>query len=217
VAWVSTAPTAIRVAEYVENLFDARGDVDALHHENVTDSAWTRVKTCAVELLWQRQWGGGAFTDESSFAGYTGGNPGRRMTGRMDTANNVTGNGYVETDGNRNSLFDTEAPRNDAMLFGEHVSPVPDSSNTSTAGMRLVNQPLYNQINSALSGNSSLAGVLRAETYTPPPDYCNGNPYPCYSEAQSVMFAQTQGTAEPAARSIRRCRMLITSCTRVYR
>ena len=34
--------------------------------------------------------------------------------------NNVTGNGYLETDGNRNSLFNTEAPRNDAMLFGEY-------------------------------------------------------------------------------------------------
>jgi hypothetical protein len=38
---------------------------------------------------------------------------------------NVTGNGYVETDGNRNSLFNTEAPRNDAMLFGEYEPSAP--------------------------------------------------------------------------------------------
>jgi len=60
--------------------------------------------------------GAGTFTDDSSFSGYTGG-----IQAMYDWThgygNNVTGNGYIETDGNRNSLFDPEAPRNDAMLF----------------------------------------------------------------------------------------------------
>jgi len=134
--------------------------------------------------------GGGTFTDDSSFSGYTGG-----IQAMYDWThgygNNVTGNGYVEADGNRNSLFDPEAARNDAMLFGEHVSPVPDFQQYLQRGMRLCNQPLYNQMNGALSGNASLSG-MDGRDYTPSPNYCNGNPYPCYSAAQSVMFPQTQ-------------------------
>ena len=58
-------------------------------------------------------------TDDPSFAGYTG-----AIQAMYDYVHgygsNVIGNGYVETDGNRNSLFNTEAPRNDAMIFGEY-------------------------------------------------------------------------------------------------
>ena len=47
-------------------------------------------------------------TDDPSFAGYTG-----AIQAMYDYVHgygsNVTGNGYVETDGNRNSLFNTEA------------------------------------------------------------------------------------------------------------
>src|SRR5207249_1786029 len=57
-------------------------------------------------------------TDDPAFGGYTG-----AIQAMYDYTHgygsNVTGNGCVETDGNRNSLFDTEARRNDAMLFGE--------------------------------------------------------------------------------------------------
>lgn len=134
--------------------------------------------------------GANTFTNDPSFAGYTGG-----IQAMYDWVhgygNNVTGNGYVETDGNRNSLFNTESPRNDAMLFGELVSPVPDFQQYLAVGMRLCNQPLYNQMNSALSGNAGLNG-MDSRDYTPPSDYCNGNPYPSYSAAQSVMFPQTQ-------------------------
>jgi hypothetical protein len=134
--------------------------------------------------------GSSTFTDDPSFSGYTGG-----VQAMYDAVhgygNNVTGNGYVEADGNRNSLFDTEAPRNDAMLFGEHVSPVPDFQQYLAVGMRLCNQPLYNQMNTALSGNAGFQG-MDGRDYAPGPDYCNGTPYACYSAAQSVMFPQTQ-------------------------
>jgi hypothetical protein len=143
---------------------------------------------------------GSAFSDEPSFYGYTGG-----IQAMYDWVhgygNNVTGNGYVETDGNRNSLFDTETSRNDAMIFGEHVSPVPDFQQYLNVGMRLVNQPLYNEMNNVLSGNDGFDnnGGMDGRDYTPPPDSCNGTSYPCYSIAQSVMFPQTQdgGTCCP--------------------
>jgi hypothetical protein len=132
-------------------------------------------------------------TDEPSFAGYTGG-----IQAAYDWTHgygsNVTGNGYMETDGNRNSLFDTEAPRNDAMLFGEHVSPVPDFQQYLNAGMRLCNQPLYNEMNNVLGGGDGFDNNngMDSRDYTPSPDSCNGTSYPCYSAAQSVMFPQTQ-------------------------
>jgi len=99
--------------------------------------------------------------------------------------NNVTGNGYVEGDDNRNSLFDTEAPRNDAMLFGEHLGQAPNLTYAEyiIRGMRLLNAPLRDKMNDALNGNSTLAGL-------------DGRDYVPYSGAidsvQGVQFAQSQ-------------------------
>jgi hypothetical protein len=142
--------------------------------------------------------GGNTFNDDPSFSGYTG-----AIQAMYDYThgygNNATGNGYIETDGNRNSLFNTETPRNDAMIFGEHVSPVPDYQEYLEVGMRLCNQPLYNQFNAALSGNAGLQG-MDGRDYAPPDEFpCGGTAYPCYSAAQSVMFPQTQdgGTCCP--------------------
>jgi glycosidase len=39
--------------------------------------------------------------------------------------NNALGNGYIEGDDNRNSCFDAEAKRNDALIFGEHLGEPP--------------------------------------------------------------------------------------------
>jgi hypothetical protein len=96
---------------------------------------------------------------------------------------NVLGNGYYESDNNRNSCFDTEAPRNDAMLFGEHLGMPPTFSEYINTGMRLLNAPLRDQMNSALGGNSSLSGMDQRD-YVP---YSGA-----FSSAQSVMFAQSQ-------------------------
>ena len=68
---------------------------------------------------------------------------------------NVTGNGYYEPDDNRNSVFDTEAPRNDAMIFGEHLGEPPSFSEYITRGMRLLNAPGQN----ALSGSLGIPGA----------------------------------------------------------
>jgi len=95
---------------------------------------------------------------------------------------NVLGNGYTEGDDSRNSCFDTEAPRNDALLFGEHLGTPPSYGEYILAGMRLLNSPLRDQMNNALNGNASLAG-MDSRDYTP---YGGA-----FSPVQSVMFAQS--------------------------
>jgi glycosidase len=127
-------------------------------------------------------------TDDPSFAGYTG-----IIQAMYDYVHgygsNVTGNGYVETDGNRNSLFNTEAPRNDAMIFGEHISPAPPFVDYLQSGMRLQNQPLYSQLNNAFNGGSSLAGMDGRDYY---PNYANCDGTGNYSMAQGVNFLMDQ-------------------------
>lgn len=138
-------------------------------------------------------------TDDPAFAGYTG-----AVQAMFDYVHgygsNVTSNGYVETDGNRNSLFNTEAPRNDAMIFGEYepsaMAAGQDFYDYLNSGMRLLNFPLYSQMNSVFSG-SSMAG-MDSRDYTPPGSNCdaNGN----FSAAQAVNLPQSQddGSCCPA-------------------
>ena len=138
-------------------------------------------------------------TDDPTFAGYTG-----AVQAMYDYVhgygNNVATNGYVETDGNRNSLFNTEAPRNDAMLFGEYdpsaLAAGDDFYDFLNSGMRLCNFPLYSQMNSVFGG-SSMSG-MDSRDYIPPGSNCdaNGN----FSAAQAVNMPQTQdsGTCCPA-------------------
>ncbi len=65
------------------------------------------------------------------------------------------------TDSNqRNSNFDTEIVRNDALLFGEHLGEPPGFGDYSDAGMRLLDNPLRNHLNSVLGNPSAtLAGL----------------------------------------------------------
>ena len=130
-------------------------------------------------------------TDDPAFAGYTG-----AIQAMYDYTHgygsNVTGNGYVETDGNRNSLFNTEAPRNDAMVFGEYepsaLSAGADFYDYLNSGQRLLNFPLYSQMNSVFSG-ASMAG-MDSRDFTPAGGNCdaNGN----FSMAQAVNLPQSQ-------------------------
>lgn len=127
-------------------------------------------------------------TDDPSFAGYTGG-----IQAMYDYVHgygsNVTGNGYLETDGNRNSLFNTEAPRNDAMIFGEHIAPAPPFYDYLQSGMRLQNQPLYSQMNNAFNGGASLSG-MDGRDYQPASGNCDGSGN--FSAAQAVNFPLNQ-------------------------
>ena len=101
----------------------------------------------------------GFFGDSTAtWSGYTGG-----IQAMFDYVHgfgtNVLGNGYFEPDNSRNSCFDTEAPRNDALLFGEHLGQPPTFSEYLARGMRLLNAPLRDQLNSALGGSASLSGM----------------------------------------------------------
>jgi len=135
-------------------------------------------------------------TDDPSWSGYTGG-----IQAMFDYThgygNNVLGNGYVETDGNRNSCFDTEAARNDAMLFGEHLGAPPSFQEYLNNGMRLLNVPLRTVFNSALQGGGSLPSGLDQRDYTPPGSYNseNNTSYPAFSAAQGVQLAEDQDHA----------------------
>ncbi|HEY0549822.1 MAG TPA: alpha-amylase family glycosyl hydrolase [Verrucomicrobiae bacterium] len=73
--------------------------------------------------------------------------------------NNLLGNGYVEGDDNRNSNYDAEATRNDALIFGEHLGEPPSYDDYLGRGMRLLDNPLRNNLNNILGNPSaSLAG-----------------------------------------------------------
>jgi hypothetical protein len=98
--------------------------------------------------------------------------------------NNVNTNGYVEGDDNRSSCFDTEAPRNDAMLFGEHLGPPPSYGEYISTGMRLLNSPLRTVLNGALQGGGSLPAGLDQRDFIP----YDG----AFSSAQGVQFAEDQ-------------------------
>ncbi len=145
-------------------------------------------------------------TDDPSFGGYTGG-----IQAMYDYVhgygNNVDTNGYVETDGNRNSLFNTEVPRNDAMLFGEcdpsALSQGEDYYDYLNSGMRLLNFPLYNEFNNILSNYGGSPGMygMDSRDYMPTTSEqgnCDGNGN--FSPAQAVNMPQTQdpGTCCPA-------------------
>ncbi len=73
--------------------------------------------------------------------------------------NNLLGNGYVEGDDNRNSNYDAEATRNDALIFGEHLGEPPSYDDYLGRGMRLLDNPLRNNLNNILGNpGASLAG-----------------------------------------------------------
>lgn len=93
--------------------------------------------------------------------------------------NNVLGNGYVEGDDNRNSNYDSEAVRNDALIFGEHLGEPPTYDDYLGRGMRLLDNPLHNNLNNVLGNPSaSLAGYEQRDA---------GG----FSAPNRVMFAQS--------------------------
>lgn len=97
--------------------------------------------------------------------------------------NNVTGNGYVEADDNRNSCFDSEVTRNDALLFGEHLGEPPTYSQYLLRGMRLVDSPLQGTLNNVIGNPSAtLSGLDQRDS---------GG----FSAPNRVMFAQSHDNA----------------------
>ncbi len=85
----------------------------------------------------------GADKDKSS-AGYLG---------QAQEQFNLT-RGFSDWDKHRDSVFDTETGRDDAMMFGEHLGQPPGYGGYWDAGMRLVDNDLRNELNNRL-GNPS--------------------------------------------------------------
>ncbi len=88
----------------------------------------------------------GAGKDESDY-GYTG---------QVQRQFNIT-RGFTDTN-HRNSLFDIDAGRDDAMLFGEHLGEPPGYDGYIDRGQRLVDNPLRTEFNSRLGNPSSGLG-----------------------------------------------------------
>ena len=80
---------------------------------------------------------------DSSDAGYLGG---------IQSQFNRT-RGFIDTN-HRDSVFDEKRPRDDAMLFGEHLGQPPGYGGYWDAGMRLVDNDLRSKLNGVL-GNPS--------------------------------------------------------------
>jgi len=67
--------------------------------------------------------------------------------------------GFTDTNF-RDSLFDVELPRNDAMVFGEHLGTPPGYTGYVDAGMRLVDNELRSKLNGVLGNPSgTLSGL----------------------------------------------------------
>ncbi len=91
---------------------------------------------------------------DSSDAGYLGG---------IQLQFNLT-HGFNDSN-HRNSNFDTEVTRNDALVFGEHLGEPPGFNEYVDAGMRLLDNPLRNYLNDVLGNpGRSLAGLEQRDS-----------------------------------------------------
>ena len=91
----------------------------------------------------------GGSDKDTSDAGYLGG---------VQRQFNIT-RGFSDAN-HRDSVFDTEVGRDDAMVFGEHLGSPPGYSGYWDAGMRLVDNDLRSKLNGVLGNPSdTLAGL----------------------------------------------------------
>ena len=82
----------------------------------------------------------GAYNSDTSGAGYTGG-----AQVQYNLSRNISDWGN-----HRNSVFNTEIPRDDAMMFGEHLGSPPGYGGYFATGMRLVDNDLRSKLNGNL-------------------------------------------------------------------
>ena len=74
-------------------------------------------------------------------------------SGQIQRQFNIT-RGFSDAN-HRDTVFDTQKPRDDAMLFGEHLGQPPGYQGYVDAGMRLVDNELRNEFNNRLGNPSS--------------------------------------------------------------
>ena len=82
----------------------------------------------------------GEFNSDTSDAGYCGG---------VQRQFNLS-RGFSDWGNHRDSLFNTEISRDDALMFGEHLGEPPGYGGYWSVGMRLVDNQLRNEMNSRL-------------------------------------------------------------------
>ncbi|NCY22661.1 hypothetical protein EBX31_11995, partial [bacterium] len=107
--------------------------------------------------------------------------------------------GFTDTN-LRDSLFDVEKPRDDAMIFGEHLGEPPGYSGYWNAGMRLVDNDLRSKLNGVLGnpsatlygldgsgagGFSAALGVMHATSHD--------NDYAAQRQIQHAMYYTREG------------------------
>ena len=110
---------------------------------------------------------------------------------------NALGNGYLEGDDNRNSCFDTETTRNDAMLFGEHLGEPPSYGEYLQRGMRLLDNQLSGSLNNILGQpGQSLSGYDQRDA---------GG----FSAPDRVMYAQSHDNAYASRRELQQAYMFL--------
>jgi len=85
--------------------------------------------------------------------------------GFNDPRFNAPGDSTTQSD-LRETVFDTEKPRHNAMMFGEHLGQPPPYGDYFNAGMRLVDNPLQSAMNGVLGNPSSgLQGLDQEGSY----------------------------------------------------
>ncbi|MFP6892556.1 MAG: hypothetical protein VCA18_02315, partial [Opitutales bacterium] len=98
--------------------------------------------------------------------------------------------GFSDWDNHRDTVFDTERPRDDAMMFGEHLGSPPAVDDYINAGMRLLDNNLRHHLNSQL-GNpwGTLAGMDASGSHG-------------FAAGSSVMHAQSHDSDYAARREL---------------
>ncbi len=132
----------------------------------------------------------GKFNDDASKDGYCG---------NVQWQFNMS-RGYSDWANHRDSAFNTEIPRDDAVLFGEHLGQPPGYGGYWSAGMRLVDNDLRNELNGRLGsmwngltgydnpgygGFSPNLGVMHAQSHD--------NDYVACKELQHAFYFLREG------------------------
>jgi len=85
--------------------------------------------------------------------------------GQIQEQFNIT-HGYSDWSNHRDSLFNTDQGRDDAMLFGEHLGAPPGQGGYVAAGMRMADNGMLDGLPGAVAGWGSLAGNDQPGIYT---------------------------------------------------
>jgi glycosidase len=94
---------------------------------------------------------------------------------------NIT-RGYSDWDNHRDSVFNSDQGRDDALMFGEHLGTPPGYQQYIDAGMRLVDAPLHREMNNRLGNPSSGLGGLDAPGWSGDPSF---------NDSTGIPFAQS--------------------------